>query len=73
MRLSRAILGAVLLAAASATAQAQVNFDTIQVRSQQLANEPDATYETGLFTSLTDQALDMFVHQYAPPPGRARR
>ncbi len=35
--------------------------------SQQLANEPDATYESGLFTSLTDQALEMFVHQYAPP------
>ena len=41
--------------------------------SQQLANEPDATYESGLFTSLTDQALDMFVHHYAPPPRKARR
>ena len=26
--------------------------------TQQLANEPDATYESGLFTSLTDQAAD---------------
>lgn len=41
--------------------------------SQQMANEPDATYESGLFTSLTDQALDMFVHQYATPPRKARR
>ncbi len=36
--------------------------------SQQMANEPDATYESGLFTSLTDQALEMFVHHYAPSP-----
>ncbi|MGA8988630.1 TetR/AcrR family transcriptional regulator [Aeromicrobium sp.] len=36
--------------------------------SQQLANEPQATYETGLFTSLTDEALDMFVQRYAPSP-----
>lgn len=41
--------------------------------SQQLANEPDATYESGRFTSLIDQALDMFVHQYATPPRKARR
>lgn len=40
--------------------------------SQQLANEPDATYESGLFTSLTDQALDMFVQQHATPPRKAR-
>ena len=41
--------------------------------SQQLTNEPDATYESGLFTSLTDQALDMFVQQHSPPPRKARR
>ena len=40
---------------------------------QQLANEPDATYETGLFTSLTDQALALFVEHYATQPRRARR
>ncbi len=40
--------------------------------SQQLANEPDASYETGLFTSLTDRALDMFVQHHALPPGKAR-
>jgi AcrR family transcriptional regulator len=37
------------------------------IASQQLANQPDATYETGVFTSLTDRALDMFVQHYAPP------
>ena len=41
--------------------------------SQQLANEPDATYESGLFTSLTDRALDMFVQQHAPRQRKARR
>lgn len=41
--------------------------------SQQLANQPDATYESGLFTSLTDRALDMFVQQHAPLPRKARR
>lgn len=40
--------------------------------SQQLANEPDATYESGSFTSLTDRALDMFVQQHAPSPRKAR-
>jgi AcrR family transcriptional regulator len=41
--------------------------------TQQLANEPDATYECGLFTSLTEQALNMFVQQHSPPPRKARR
>lgn len=40
------------------------------IGSQQLANEPGATYETGLFTSLTDRVLDMFVQQYAPRRSR---
>lgn len=39
--------------------------------SQQLANEPDATYESGQFTSLTEQALDMFAQHYAPPSRKA--
>jgi AcrR family transcriptional regulator len=34
--------------------------------SQQMANEPGAGYETGLFTSLTDAALDMFFARYEP-------
>jgi AcrR family transcriptional regulator len=40
------------------------------IASQQLANEPGATYETGVFTSLTDRALDMFVQQHAPRRSR---
>jgi AcrR family transcriptional regulator len=38
--------------------------------SQQMANEPGAGYDTGMFTSLTEAALDMFFARYAPP-GRA--
>ncbi len=37
--------------------------------SQQMANEPAADYDTGMFTSLTDAALDMFFARYAPPGG----
>jgi AcrR family transcriptional regulator len=33
--------------------------------SQQMANEPGAGYDTGMFTSLTDAALDMFFARYA--------
>jgi AcrR family transcriptional regulator len=35
--------------------------------SQQLANEPGAGYDSGMFTSLTDTALDMLFARYAPP------
>ena len=41
--------------------------------SQQLANEPGGTYEDGLFTSLTDRALEMFVQHHSPGPRKARR
>jgi AcrR family transcriptional regulator len=37
--------------------------------SQQMANEPGADYDTGMFTRLTEAALDMFFAQYAPPGG----
>jgi AcrR family transcriptional regulator len=37
------------------------------VISQQMANEPGAGYDAGMFTSLTDAALDMFFARYAPP------
>jgi len=43
------------------------------VCSQQLANQPGAGFEDGLFTSLTDEVLDMFVNHYSPPGRRARR
>jgi AcrR family transcriptional regulator len=34
--------------------------------SQQLANQPRASFDDGVFTRLTDRALDMFFHLYAP-------
>jgi AcrR family transcriptional regulator len=37
--------------------------------SQQMANEPAADYGSGMFTSLTEAALDMFFARYAPPGG----
>jgi AcrR family transcriptional regulator len=37
--------------------------------SQQMANEPGADYDTGMFSSLTDAALDMFFARYALPGG----
>jgi AcrR family transcriptional regulator len=35
--------------------------------SQQMANEPGADFDTGMFTSLTEAALDMFFARYALP------
>ena len=35
--------------------------------SQQMANQPGAAFDTGLFTSLTDDALDMFFARYSLP------
>jgi len=43
------------------------------VCSQQLANQPGARFEDGLFTSLTNEVLDMFVTYYSPPGRKARR
>ena len=40
------------------------------VVSQQMANEPGASYDTGSFSSLTDIALDMFLARYQPSGGR---
>jgi AcrR family transcriptional regulator len=37
--------------------------------SQQMANEPGADYDTGMFTRLTQAALDMFFARYAPLGG----
>jgi AcrR family transcriptional regulator len=36
--------------------------------SQQLANQPGVSFEEGVFTSLIDEALEMFVQYYAPHP-----
>lgn len=32
--------------------------------SQQLANQPGVAFEIGLFTSLTDEAIELFLHHY---------
>jgi hypothetical protein len=34
--------------------------------TQQLANQPGVSYRDGLFSSLTDRALEMFVRAHAP-------
>ncbi|WP_231498933.1 TetR/AcrR family transcriptional regulator C-terminal ligand-binding domain-containing protein [Gordonia alkanivorans] len=36
------------------------------IGSQQMSNEPGATYETGSYTGLLDDALQMWVHHYSP-------
>lgn len=38
--------------------------------SQQAANEPGAGFEDGMFTSLTEQVLQMFVMQFPPTTGK---
>jgi hypothetical protein len=39
------------------------------VISQQMANQPGAGYETGIFSSLTDTAFDLFFARYTPHGG----
>jgi len=39
------------------------------VVSQQMANQPGVGYDTGVFSSLTDTALDMFFARYTNPGG----
>jgi AcrR family transcriptional regulator len=55
----------------AATGHAQRLFTIVLsgVISQQLANQPGASYDAGMFTSLTDAALDMFFARYAPAGG----
>jgi len=55
--------------AASDQAQRLFTIVVSGVISQQLANEPGANYDTGMFTSLTDAALDMFFARYTPAGG----
>jgi AcrR family transcriptional regulator len=55
--------------AASAEAQRLFTVVLSGIISQQLANQPGASYDAGLFTSLTDAALDMFFARYAPSGG----
>ncbi|GAA1547057.1 TetR/AcrR family transcriptional regulator [Kribbella lupini] len=42
---------------------------TSGVLSQQLANEPDASFDDGRYTRLLPTVLDMFEQRYAPPRG----
>jgi AcrR family transcriptional regulator len=58
-------------AADSAEAMRILTIAVAGVGSQQLANQPGAGFEDGLFTSLTDEVLDMFVNHYSP--GRKAR
>jgi AcrR family transcriptional regulator len=55
--------------AASGEAQRLFTVVLSGVISQQLANQPGTSYKAGMFTSLTDAALDMFFARYAPPGG----
>jgi AcrR family transcriptional regulator len=52
----------------AASAQAPRLFSVVLsgLMSQQMANEPGADFDTGMFTSLTDTALDMFFARYTP-------
>ena len=34
--------------------------------TQQMANQPGVTFESGLFTRLTDRAFEMFIDYYRP-------
>src|SRR5215470_4683235 len=55
--------------AASAEAPRLFTIVLSSLISQQMANEPAAGYDTGMFTSITDAALDMFFARYALPGG----
>ncbi|MER7249632.1 TetR/AcrR family transcriptional regulator [Kribbella sp. NPDC000426] len=45
---------------------------TAGVLSQQMANEPEATFETGRFTRLFPVVLEMFYQHYAPNRGKKK-
>jgi AcrR family transcriptional regulator len=55
----------------AASAQAPRLFSVVLsgLISQQMANEPGADFDTGMFTSLTEAALDMFFARYTRPGG----
>lgn len=63
------------LAPSGATDEAMRVFASISagIASQQMANDPGASYASGAFTSLLDEALDMWVSYHAPAQGKARR
>jgi hypothetical protein len=62
-------VGALHPSAASAEAPRLFTIVLSGLVSQQMANEPAADYDSGMFTSLTEAALDMFLARYALPGG----
>jgi AcrR family transcriptional regulator len=61
--------GALHPSAASAEAPRLFTIVLSGLVSQQMANEPGADYDSGMFTSLTEAALDMFFARYALADG----
>jgi AcrR family transcriptional regulator len=63
------------LASSGATDEAMRVFTSISagISTQQMANDPGAPYTSGAFTSLLDEALDMWVRYHAPSQRKARR
>jgi AcrR family transcriptional regulator len=53
--------------AASAEAPRLFSVVLSGLMSQQMANEPGADFDSGMFTSLTEAALDMFFARYSRP------
>ncbi len=66
-----AAAGSGQLRAAAATDEALLLYTVVisGVISQQLANEPGASFAAGRFSRLTDEALDMYFARYAPAGG----
>lgn len=59
-------------AAASADGEALLSVLIAGVMSQQLANQPRASWDQGRFTRLTPQALQLFQCAYPPQTGKQR-
>jgi AcrR family transcriptional regulator len=62
-------LGQLTPAAASEEAPRLYSIVISGVISQQMANQPGAAFDTGLFSGLIDAALDMFLARYEPAGG----
>lgn len=80
LRLTRAELGEAVTRgdlAPEADSDEAVRLLTVLVAgiyTQQASNQPGVSFEEGLFTSLTDTVLDLFLHRYRPtaPPKDTR-
>jgi AcrR family transcriptional regulator len=58
--------------AASPEGMALLSVLTSGAMSQQMANQPDATFDTGHFTRLTPRLLNLFALAYPPSPPRSK-